>query len=301
MAGIQLHEVNAGYRETRVLDSVDLSLDQGFNVVLGPNGCGKTTLFRVGVGILEPSAGEVLIGGENPHETPDTKREVSYLPHRPVLTNGLSIRENLELWGQMQNVPQERRDRRIDELADRFGFDDLLDREAGGLSRGQSQRASIGQALLTDPSVLFLDEATTGLDPIIAKDIREYLERLGRERTVVYSTHNLEEANQLADRLVVMRDGHVAFDEQIDTVRDQFLERPEVGVDVGDPERAREILSEMGYDPSRTDGYLTFEKQQDHEIGEIATELTNGGVDVRDIKTMSNTVESLYERVEVEQ
>lgn len=301
MAGIQLEKVNAGYRESRVLDGISLSLDRGFNVVLGPNGCGKTTLFRVGVGILEPSSGEVTIDGQNPHETPDTKREVSYLPHRPVLTNGLSVRENLELWGQIQKIPEDERSRRIDELSERFGFDDLLDRDAEGLSRGQSQRASIGQALLSDPSVLFLDEATTGLDPIIAKDIRTYLKRLGEERTVVYSTHNLDEANQLADRLVVMRDGDVAFDEEIDAVRDQFLERPEVGVDVGDSERAKEVLAEMGYEASRTDGYLTFEKRQDHDIGEIATRLTEGGVDVRDIKTMSNTVESLYERVEVEQ
>ncbi|GGN94157.1 hypothetical protein GCM10009030_20250 [Haloarcula pellucida] len=298
MTGISYSSVTAGYKSLRVLDDVNLELDRGFNVLLGPNGCGKTTLFRCGCGILQPNEGTVLVDGQNPYEEPSVKREVSYLPHRPVLNTELTVRQNLRFWGKVQNLPTEDVSDRIAQLADRFDFRELLDRNAGELSRGQSQRASIGQALLPDPSVLFLDEATTGLDPMIAQDIRSYLDQLGNTRTVIYSTHDLNEADDLAERLLIMRDGQLVFDGSIEEVRDRAFERPTIGFEAVDTDAARQALENQGYETEIEDSYVVVTKRPETEMSELVTRLARDGINVREVKMMENSVQSLYNNIE---
>ncbi|WP_049902030.1 ABC transporter ATP-binding protein [Halococcus agarilyticus] len=298
MTGIAYSSVTAGYKSLRVLDDVTLELDRGFNVLLGPNGCGKTTLFRCGCGILEPDEGTVLVDGRSPYEEASVKRDVSYLPHRPVLNTGLTVRQNLRFWGKVQNLPTETVSDRIEQLADRFDFRELLDRNAGELSRGQSQRASIGQALLPDPSVLFLDEATTGLDPMIAQDIRSYLDQLGKTQTVIYSTHDLNEADDLAERLLIMRDGQLVFDGSIEEVRDRAFERPTIGFEAVDTDAARQALESEGYEPAVEDSYVVVTKRPETEMSDLVTRLARDGINVREVKMMENSVKSLYKNIE---
>lgn len=298
MTGIAYSSVTAGYKSLQVLNDVNVEFDCGFNVLLGPNGCGKTTLFRCGCGILEPDEGTVLVNGQNPYEEPSIKQEVSYLPHRPVLNTDLTVRQNLTFWGKVQNLPQDEVVDRTAELADRFDFRDLLDRNAGELSRGQSQRASIGQALLPDPSVLFLDEATTGLDPMIAQDIRSYLDQLGKEQTVIYSTHDLNEADDLAERLLVMRDGQLVFDGSIEEVRNRAFERPTIGFEAVDTDAARQVLENEGYETEVEDSYVVVTKRPETEISELVTRLARDGINVREVKMMENSVQSLYKNIE---
>ncbi|WP_135829662.1 ABC transporter ATP-binding protein [Halorussus halobius] len=294
---IDFSSVTAGYGDIDVLSDVDLDLETGFTVLLGPNGCGKTTLFRVGAGILEPDRGEVSIGGRNPHRDPSVKRSVSYLPHRPVLQSSMTVRQNLQFWGRVHDLDSAQVGERIETLAERFEFTDLLDRNGNKLSRGQGQRVSIGQALLSDPSVLFLDEATTGLDPMIAGDIRSYLRTLGDERTVVYSTHNLTEADELADRLVIMQDGRIGLDSSMEEVRNRHLSTSRIGVKTSsDPQ---DVLEELGYDAQRDGQYWVVDKRPDQDTGELAMELTQRGLNVKEVRMMDNTVESVYEEVEL--
>jgi ABC-type multidrug transport system ATPase subunit len=298
MTGMKFSAVDSGYGSLRVLTDLDLVFEQGFSVVLGPNGCGKTTMFRTGCGILEPDSGKVTINGRDPYSDPDAKQLVSYLPHRPVLNDGLTVEENLHFWGRIQGMKKEERERRIEDVADQFEFSDLLDRQANELSRGQSQRASIGQALLSDPEILFLDEATTGLDPMIARDIRSYLEQLGNERTVIYSTHDLNEADSLADRLVMLQDGSVIFDGMMDDVREDVLEQPRIGFDTSSKEKAREVLRSAGYEPTVEKNYVVIDKRPDDEVSNFVSELSDNGINVREVKMMENTVRTVYERME---
>jgi len=293
---IQFENVPAGYGDTTVLDGFSTTFDTGFNVLLGPNGAGKTTLFRCGSGIVTPDAGTVTVDGTDVHAEPDVKTETSYLPHRPVLTDALTVRENLTFWGRVHGLAPEQIDDRVQEIAAQISFTDLLETPAEELSRGQMQRAAVGQALLSDPSVLFLDEATTGLDPRAARDLRQLLTRFSEDRVVIYSTHNLYEASELADRVALVRDGELLFDRDIEWVREEALESQRLGLKSRDDD-AGELLTEWGYDVERQGAYYVIELTA-AEPSELVRRLTEAGVDVREVKAMDNALEAVFQQYE---
>lgn len=293
---IRFENVTAGYGDTTVLDGFSTTFDTGFNVLLGPNGAGKTTLFRCGSGIVTPDAGTVTVDGTDVHAEPDVKTETSYLPHRPVLTDALTVRENLTFWGRVHGLAPEQIDDRVQEIAAQISFTDLLETPAEELSRGQMQRAAVGQALLSDPSVLFLDEATTGLDPRAARDLRQLLTRFSEDRVVIYSTHNLYEASELADRVALVRDGELLFDRDIEWVREEALESQRLGLKSRDDD-AGELLTEWGYDVERQGAYYVIELTA-AEPSELVRRLTEAGVDVREVKAMDNALEAVFQQYE---
>lgn len=294
---MEFKNVSASYGSITALDGIDLSITEGFIVILGPNGSGKTTLFRVGSGILPPDEGTVLIRGTDPHSDPSIKRQIGYLPHRPVLNQKLTVERNLSLWGEILGMESDVIAERTAHLAEKVGFEEFLDRIAGRLSRGQMQRAVIGQALLSDPDVLFLDEATSGLDPLAARDLRQFLNDLSVDTILVYSTHNLYEASELAEEVVLMNDGHVLLHESMDWVEREVLGSTRIGIKTRDS-GVREALSTRGYTPERVGSYWVVEPRDGTDQGDLARDLIDDGINVTEIQMMDNELETLFERTD---
>lgn len=297
---LTLDNIVVGYGRHRVLNGLDLRTDSGCTVILGPNGAGKTTLFRVGAGVLEPTRGTVSIRGEDPFENPEVKREVGYIPHIPSLTPGLPVRENLQFWGRALGLDPDYVHARIDELADALDFRKLLAKDGGKLSRGQSQRIAIARGLLAEPSLLFLDEPTTGLDPSIRPKLLDLLRDLAEsDRTLVYTTHNLHEANELADKVALLHDGEIIAADSKDEIIDQQRGTREMRVKLTSDGGVSQIR-DLGYDPTVEGEYVRFEIGPETTATDIIETFGEKGLEVEDVKTDDDPLQTFFEKIDRE-
>jgi ABC-2 type transport system ATP-binding protein len=180
--------------------------------LLGPNGAGKSTTIGMLTTTIRPSGGTALVGGFDVAESPLSARRVSSVVFQePVVDRALTGRANLELHARLWRVEPRVARQRIAELSDALGVADLLDRAVGGYSGGQRRRLEIARALVSEPRVIFLDEPTVGLDPRIRHELLEVIGRLGGsgDLTILLTTHYLDEAERLCDRVAVMHEGRI--------------------------------------------------------------------------------------------
>lgn len=198
------------------LDAVDLELGGGMIGLLGPNGAGKTTLMRLLTGVLRPSAGSVTVGG---HDLADragrasVKRMLGYLPQHLDPYPDLTAREFLDYVGLLKGVDDRRvRRSQVGAVLDQVGLADSARRRLGGFSGGMKRRVGIAQALMGDPRLVVVDEPTAGLDPEERMRLRALLAGLGGRRTVVLSTHILDDVAQTCPRVAVLSAGRVLYD-----------------------------------------------------------------------------------------
>ncbi len=284
----------AGYRKRVVLREITVRYGPGLHVLLGPNGAGKTTLFRALAGVLPPIRGQVLISGRDPHAESAAKALIGVGAHRAALAPRLSVADNLRYWARVMALPPGQRERRVNDVIDIVGLADISGREAGTLSRGQTQRVGLAKALLPDPPVLLLDEPTAGVDPGIAIGLREELKSLaGSGRTVVISTHDLNEACELADDVTVLHDGRIAGRGEPSTLREQL---------VGDGYRVRlrgrgdltGQLARLGYRGEASAGAVIVGVAGEEAVEKLVAELVLAGVAISEVTPVGNALEDVY-------
>jgi ABC-2 type transport system ATP-binding protein len=213
---IQMHGLTKVYGgKVRALDSVDLTIESGMYGLLGPNGAGKTTLMRILAGILRPSMGTLLVGGNDmstERGRTAVKRVLGYLPQELGLYPDLSAREFLDYMGILKGLDDGKaRGRRVSELLGVVGIAEVASRKLKTFSGGMKRRVGIAQALLNDPTLLIVDEPTAGLDPEERIHFRNLLAELGGDRLVLLSTHIVEDVAQTSQRLAVLAQGRVIF------------------------------------------------------------------------------------------
>lgn len=209
---IAVHDVEKKFGEQRALKGVSLRLDKGEVVgLLGPNGAGKSTLMRLVTGYLPPTSGRIEVCGFDVMDQPlETKRRVGYLPERNPLHEEMYVREYLRFVAGVHGVAN--KNERVDAVIDEVGLTPEVHKQIGQLSKGYRQRVGLAQALVHDPEVLILDEPTSGLDPNQLVDIRALIRRLGQDRTVILSTHIMQEVEAMCDRVVLIRLGEIVAD-----------------------------------------------------------------------------------------
>ena len=179
---------------------------------LGPNGAGKTTLMRMLTGYLAPSAGRASIAGYDVRTNRiEASRRLGYLPENGPLYPDMTPLELLTFCGEARELGPAAK-RRIEEVVDLCALQLVIEKPVGKLSRGLKQRVGLAQALLHDPDVLIMDEPTAGLDPNQIRQFRENIQRLGHTKTLLVSTHILHEAEAVADRVLLVNSGRLAFD-----------------------------------------------------------------------------------------
>ena len=187
---------------------------------LGPNGAGKTTLMRLLTGYLAPSEGRATIAGFDVRDQRiDASKRLGYLPESGPLYPDMTPLELLTFFGEAREIESSRLKQRTEAVVDLCVLQEVLEKPIGKLSRGYRQRVGLAQALLHDPDVLIMDEPTAGLDPNQIRQFRENIHRLGRRKTLLISTHILQEADAIADRVLLVHAGRLVFDGSLDELR----------------------------------------------------------------------------------
>ena len=212
-AAVETRGLAKSFGAIQALAGLDLCLPAGESVaVFGPNGAGKTTLIRLLTLALRPTAGSFRIAGLEPRrDEREIRARIGVISHHTYLYDDLTARQNLEFFGRLYGVAAPRE--RAEELLELVGLAARADDAAGGFSRGMQQRLSLARALVHEPSIVFLDEPFTGLDPHGARSLRLTLERLRAERrTVVLVTHNLGEGLELCERWLILARGRLLAD-----------------------------------------------------------------------------------------
>ncbi|WFR70982.1 ABC transporter ATP-binding protein [Prescottella defluvii] len=187
-----------GYGDTEVLGPVDFDLHPGVTALLGRNGSGKTTLMRTLCGIIPALAGRCTVLGADVEDGAAVRSQVGYLGHESALATALTVDQNLRFWHDIASTYPEVSLIGLDDLIERFDLPSLLTKRVKSLSRGQRQRVDLARLAMTDPQFVVLDEPLSGLDPVYAAQTRNLLRSWGETRTVLYSTHSVPEALELA-------------------------------------------------------------------------------------------------------
>lgn len=210
---ISIQQVSKYFGSQAALSDVDLEIPSGQVLgLLGPNGAGKSTLMRLITGYLPPSSGKVIVCGHDVSENPiESKRCVGYLPEHNPLHLDMYVREYLEYVAGTHGVKQRRK--RTEEVLEEVGLVPECHKLIGQLSKGYRQRVGLGQAMIHNPEVLILDEPTSGLDPLQLDDIRNLIRTIGQKRTVILSTHIMQEVEAMCDRVILIRKGQLVADE----------------------------------------------------------------------------------------
>lgn len=204
MRAVELKDVVKRFGNFKALDGITLSIEKGESIaLLGPNGAGKTTIVKLISGLLKPTKGVVRVFGEVPWKNYGVRRMMGVVSHNTFLYDDLTAYENLQFYCRIYDVDESA----IDDLLDFFGLKNRKHDLVRNFSRGMKQRLSIARAILHDPPLLILDEPTTGLDIEGQRELMDYISKVGREKTIIFTTHNVKEAEKICNKVAIICNG----------------------------------------------------------------------------------------------
>lgn len=209
MDAIRTEALTKKYKDVVAVDSLSLNVKKGeIFSLLGMNGAGKTTTIKMLTCLTQPTDGDAFLNGKSVvKDSADVKKIIAVSPQETAVAPRLSVRENLELMCGIYGFSKDERKAKTAEMTEKFSLGEVIDKKAGKLSGGWQRRLSIAMALIGEPEILFLDEPTLGLDVIARRDLWDIIRSLKKQVTVVLTTHYMEEAEALSDRIAIMRNG----------------------------------------------------------------------------------------------
>lgn len=220
---IVVENLTKKYGEQKAVNDISFEIKTGEVVgFLGPNGAGKSTTMKIITCFMAPTSGDVRLDNDSIHQNPEAiKRKIGYLPENNPLYLDMPIVDYLRFTAEIQGVSKSMIPTRIGEMIERCGLDREKHKNINELSKGYRQRVGLAQAMIHDPEVLILDEPTTGLDPNQIVEIRKLIKELGKEKTVILSSHILSEVEATCDRILIINRGRIAADGTAETLRSQ--------------------------------------------------------------------------------
>lgn len=219
---IQVENLTKYYSDLCAVDQINLEIQKGEILgLLGPNGAGKTTTLRMLTGFLRPSSGKVNILTHNiEDDSLEIKKILGYLPESAPLYHDMLVYDYLNYVAEIREVEKNRKLDRIRHLADLCGINEVMHKPINELSKGYKQRVGLAHAMMNDPEILILDEPTSGLDPNQIVEIRQIIKEIGKEKTIILSTHILSEAEATCDRVVIINRGKIVADGSTESLKE---------------------------------------------------------------------------------
>ncbi len=222
MDAIRMEGLTKKYKDIVAVDHLSLSVRKGeLFSLLGVNGAGKTTTIKMLSCLTQPTSGDAFLNGKSIRkDTAAVKSLIAVSPQETAIASGLSVMENLELMCGVHGFTKDKRNAKITELTELLGLETVLKRKAGKLSGGWQRRLSIAMALISEPEILFLDEPTLGLDVLARSDLWDLIRSLKEKVTIILTTHYMEEAEALSDRIAIMKDGKLLICDTADKIQE---------------------------------------------------------------------------------
>jgi len=219
---IAVKNLTKTFGRQKVLDNISFNIEEGEIVgFLGPNGAGKSTTMKIATCYLPPTSGSLQVCGLEVTEYPlEVRHQIGYLPEHNPLYLDMYVHEYLEFIGQLHQLKRKTLRENVRRVVDMFGLKKEQNKLIGALSKGYRQRVGLAQALIHDPKVLILDEPTTGLDPNQITEIRNLIKEVSQEKTVLFSTHIMQEVQALCQRVVIIDNGTIVADKAVDQLKD---------------------------------------------------------------------------------
>ncbi len=274
--------LEAGYFNSAVLHDINFNLmEKGIYVVLGHNGAGKTTLFRTIAGILSPLKGRVILNGSDGGNRVDA---LSYLTHMDGIPDGMRVSDALGFYAGLLGSTQDD----VQRIVQYLGISDLMNKWFNPLSEGQRKKVALARSLLRKTPINILDEPTANLDPAVAMNIRSYVRDLSRESIVLYSSHNLYEANDIGKFVILIKDGRIVALQEVASLS---LGRTEIEV------RADGNVEGV-VDCVREGDHYRIAVRDAEDVPEIVSRLVLAGIRIREVRETGNPLEKLYTELE---
>ncbi|MBL4604697.1 MAG: gliding motility-associated ABC transporter ATP-binding subunit GldA [Flavobacteriaceae bacterium] len=293
---IEVQSITKSYGSQLALNQVSFSAKKGEIIgFLGPNGAGKSTMMKIITGYLTPDKGAVSVGGIDVLTNPiGAQAKIGYLPEQNPLYQDMYVREYLQFQASIFKVQKEA----IEEVIQKVGLTPEVHKKIGQLSKGYQQRVGIAAAILNNPEVLILDEPTTGLDPNQLQEIRALIKELGKEKTILFSTHIMQEVEAVCDRVIIIKKGELLLDKSINDLKGSNEQVIEVTFDYKLEEQYIQRLPNVksyknNYD---TTWYITFDSEEDMRpvIFDFAQE---NGLKILELSSKNQSLEKLFKEV----
>jgi ABC-2 type transport system ATP-binding protein len=284
------------YKTQKALDAISFSADKGQIIgFLGPNGAGKSTIMKILTGFIKPDSGEVFVDDIDVLKNPiAAKKVIGYLPeHNPLYTD-MYVREYLQFQASIFKVNKGE----IETCIEKVGLTEEAHKKINELSKGYQQRVGLAAAILHNPKVLILDEPTTGLDPNQIAEIRELIKELGREKTVLFSTHIMQEVEAVCDRVIIIKKGAILVDKKLSELKQNNKQIIEVTFDRKIEEQFFQQLSNiisLKYNSENT-WSLTFESKEDKR-SKIFDFAQQNSLKILSLNAQHKNLETLFKEV----
>jgi len=302
---IEVKNLTKIYGEQKAVDNVTFTVNKGEIVgFLGPNGAGKSTTMKIITGYLQPDEGEAIVSGIAVKEQPlKAKATIGYLPEANPLYYDQYVREYLDFIADVHQVPAKTKKERIEGVIQTVGLSLESNKKIGQLSKGYKQRVGLAAALIHDPEVLILDEPTTGLDPNQIVEIREVIKNLGQNKTVLFSSHILQEVEAICDRVIIINRGKMVANDKLSNLRQQVTSNNLLRVTFKEPleaawlERLSSVQTASKISTNEWELVCTNPKDAQRQVMELALQenlniisLQSGGQSLEDVfRSLTNT------------
>jgi len=300
MEQIVVHNLTKIFGSQRAVDDISFVANKGEILgFLGPNGAGKSTTMKMICAFLEQNDGEIHVCGENTLENPlEVKKKIGYLPESNPLYLDMYVREYLHWLCKIHSIKNSKE--RINEIIEMVGLELEQNKLIGTLSKGYKQRVGLAQAIIHDPEILILDEPTSGLDPNQLVEIRALIKTLGKEKTVIFSSHIMQEVQAICDRVVIINQGKIVANQSIEQLGAQATVRKKLFIAFEKEIGAEQIEKLSGVQNIKKEGDHSYEISFDESLDlrldlfDLAVKSSNR---ILELRPMEESIESIFGRL----
>lgn len=296
---IRVEGLSKDYGVRRAIDSISFDAHKGEILgFLGPNGAGKTTTMRILCGYMPPTSGKAEVAGfDVVEQSLEVRKRVGYMPETVPLYLDMTVYDYLKFMADLRRVPEA--EERVYELLEMLHLEDRSESYIGNLSKGMRQRVGLAQALVHEPEVLILDEPTIGLDPAQIIEVRNLIREIGRDRTVMLSTHILSEAQQVCNRVLIINKGKIVAEDSPERLQSRLTGAQRIALQVsGDADGLEEVVGKVRGVTRvtvRSDGQVEFETSPGQDTrAEVAKAVFNAGYTLVEMRPLGMSLEDIF-------